>query len=343
MITNLKTKDIFEQPCDIVGFFVDLEPIKNYDPSFKLLGKKICLYGGWYKVQYSNEIILRNILKKVLIGYEWILKDDNLFILQYDKQQFVNFGLCYNEDFYKASQGLNSCVLFGYNYQGSVFKKLTETQHILVSGATGSGKSVALKCIIDSLLLNRKAKQFFLFDLKGGIELKEYQNIYGVYNNHIFKEPRESAHMLNRIHKTMRLRFKDMERRGINKWDGTEYYIIIDELADLVMSKYHDQVINVLIKLSQLARACGIYLIVATQKPLISVLPSLFLANLNTRLVLKVSSVRDSVLVLDHKGAETLKGNGDAILKCGAEEMRLQVPFISKEENKKLVECFIKW
>ena len=59
--TNLKTKDIFEQPCDIVGFFVDLEPIKNYDPSFKLLGKKICLYGGWYKVQYSNEIILRNI------------------------------------------------------------------------------------------------------------------------------------------------------------------------------------------------------------------------------------------------------------------------------------------
>jgi S-DNA-T family DNA segregation ATPase FtsK/SpoIIIE len=132
-----------------------------------------------------------------------------------------------------------------------------------------------------------------------------------------------------------------MKAKGVSDSKGLlkPIYVFIDELADLMLlSRY--EVEESITRLAQKGRACGIHLIVATQRPTANVLTGLIKANMPCKIALKVSSVRDSVVALDHKGAEQLLGFGDAIIKVpySTEETRFQCAYVSKQKIQELIE-----
>lgn len=119
--------------------------------------------------------------------------------------------------------------------------------------------------------------------------------------------------------------------------------VVIDELADLMLtSKYECE--QSIIRIAQLGRAAGIHLIIATQRPTVNVITGLIKSNIPCKIALQTSSIRDSINILDHKGAETLTGRGDALLKLPdrVEEVRFQSAYISDEDIDKVVEYWIK-
>ena len=130
----------------------------------------------------------------------------------------------------------------------------------------------------------------------------------------------------------------EMDRRyKENITTATDTFIVIDELADLMLtSKF--EVEEYIVRLAQKGRACGIHLIVATQRPTIDVCSGLIKANMPYRIGLKTASVRDSVVILDHKGLETLKGRGDCIVKLGLQEYRTQIALPEDELIARVVE-----
>lgn len=134
-------------------------------------------------------------------------------------------------------------------------------------------------------------------------------------------------------------RYFTLNKHGREKNNGEfkKIIVIIDELADLVLQ--NKQIKELLIKLLQKSRAAGIHFIVATQSPRASVLTGLVLANLPSRLALTCASARESALILGHKGAEKLTGNGDGIFKTpqSTKEKRIQAPYITKKQIKKLL------
>ena len=123
----------------------------------------------------------------------------------------------------------------------------------------------------------------------------------------------------------MENRYSKMQKDNIKTYQGTQLYIVVDELADLMLSSNYD-VEPYLVKLAQKSRAAGIHLILATQRPTVNVVTGLIKANISCRIALKVASVRDSMTILDHKGAESLYGNGDGLIKLpyDVNEVRFQ-------------------
>ncbi|MFN2459247.1 MAG: DNA translocase FtsK [Candidatus Velthaea sp.] len=203
-----------------------------------------------------------------------------------------------------------------------VFGDLAKMPHLLVAGATGSGKSVCLNCIIASLLVNATPDQvqLLMIDPKR-VEL-------GVYNGipHLIKEvitdPRLAAGALLEMTKEMDQRYERFAKAGVRKIE--EYnakfpeaklpyvVIIIDELADLMLIA-PGKVETTICRLAQLARATGIHLIVATQRPSVDVITGIIKANIPSRIAFAVSSQVDSRTILDMGGAERLLGRGDML------------------------------
>ncbi len=230
-----------------------------------------------------------------------------------------------------------------------IYGDLGKMPHLLVAGATGSGKSVCLNCIIASLLVSATPDQvqMVMIDPKR-VELSVYNGIPHL-KNPVITDPRMAAGALFEMTKEMDQRYERFAKAGVRKieeWnakypdDQLPYIvIIIDELADLMLVA-PGKVETLICRLAQLARATGIHLIVATQRPSVDVITGIIKANIPSRIAFAVSSQVDSRTILDMGGAERLLGRGDMLyLPIDAPKpVRSQGALITGAEVNRLVE-----
>jgi S-DNA-T family DNA segregation ATPase FtsK/SpoIIIE len=230
-----------------------------------------------------------------------------------------------------------------------IYGDLGKMPHLLVAGATGSGKSVCLNCIVASLLVSATPDQvqMVMIDPKR-VELSVYNGIPHL-KNPVITDPRMAAGALFEMTKEMDQRYERFAKAGVRKieeWnakfpdDQLPYIvIIIDELADLMLVA-PGKVETLICRLAQLARATGIHLIVATQRPSVDVITGIIKANIPSRIAFAVSSQVDSRTILDMGGAERLLGRGDMLyLPIDAPKpVRSQGALITGDEVNRLVE-----
>ena len=213
-------------------------------------------------------------------------------------------------------------------YNKPVKIDLDEIPHLLIAGASGAGKSVALHTIIDSLMqkpnVTGKDLAFAFIDTKQ-TELTQYGGskflACPVATTYI-----QAVEILHACLRKMSERYGRMAQENKTKCKDGHIVVVIDELADLMMQG--KQVVEPLIvKIAQQGRAANIHLIVATQRPTVDVCTGHIKANIPARLALMTASARDSMNIIDRKGAETLRGKGDAVLRLPSEQelKRLQV------------------
>jgi S-DNA-T family DNA segregation ATPase FtsK/SpoIIIE len=235
---------------------------------------------------------------------------------------------------------------------------LVSMPHVLVAGATGSGKSVALNTMLLSLLFSSTPQEvkLLLIDPKR-LELSMYENLPHLIAPVIYK-PKEAAQVLHRIVEEMQTRYRILAEQGVRNIEGYNQkfsasggsggkdhpqlpyiVVIIDELADLMLISARE-VEDGLMRLAQMARAAGIHLIVATQRPSVDVLTGIIKANFSARISFQVSSKTDSRTILDTNGAEQLLGKGDMLfLAPGTGRLvRVHGAYISEGEIQKVSE-----
>jgi S-DNA-T family DNA segregation ATPase FtsK/SpoIIIE len=213
---------------------------------------------------------------------------------------------------------------------------LAQMPHLLVAGTTGSGKSMALHIIINSMMLcGSERVRLALIDPKR-IEFSHYIGTPQLYAP-IAKDAESSMELLSRLVSDMETRFAILQKakcRDITQYRGRmpRVVVLVDEFAELMMaSKRAAQ--ERICRLAQKSRACGIHMVLATQRPSIDVVTGLIKANFPSRMSCQVSSAVDSRVVLDRNGAERLTGNGDAILDCpGNRFVRLKGAFLSEAD-----------
>lgn len=231
---------------------------------------------------------------------------------------------------------------------------LAPMPHLLVAGATGAGKSVCIHTLIMSILLRSTPDRvkFVLIDPKR-LELPVYDGLPHLYDPRSGPEsaevvtlPKEAAKVLQRLVKVMEYRYEVFAKMNVRNIEGynekraalglpPEFYIVvvIDELADLMLTSAKE-VEDCIQRLAQMARAVGIHLVLATQRPSVDVITGVIKANLPARIALRVASQTDSRVILDGVGAESLVGKGDMLfLPAGAPQpIRLQGAFVSEKE-----------
>ncbi|MDO8806093.1 MAG: DNA translocase FtsK [Elusimicrobiota bacterium] len=235
--------------------------------------------------------------------------------------------------------------------------------HLLVAGATASGKSVFMQSLILSLMFRNKPDEVkFLFIDPKRLELTFYEDIPYLYDPKetpdrvsVITDPKDAAKSLVALTRVMEKRYKKFERARVkniasyNKWalengEPQEYYIVvvIDELADLMLQQ-KNVVEDAIQRLAQMARAVGIHLVLATQRPSVDVITGVIKANLPSRVALQVTSKTDSRVILDCPGAEALIGKGDLLyLAIDAQKpSRIQGAYVSEDEIRKVAD-FVK-
>ncbi|HVP57628.1 MAG TPA: DNA translocase FtsK 4TM domain-containing protein [bacterium] len=221
---------------------------------------------------------------------------------------------------------------------------LESMPHLLIAGATGSGKSVCINSIITSLVFRNSPQQvqLLLIDPKR-LELNLYEGIPHLVSE-VVTEPKKAVRALGWVVEEMDLRYQLLASRGVRNIqsydEGLPYIvIIIDELADLMLMVPQEMEMAVS-RLAQMARAVGIHLVVATQRPSVDVITGVIKANFPCRIAFKVASKTDSRTILDANGAERLLGKGDMLMMppATAEPIRLHGAYVSSQETQRMVE-----
>ncbi len=228
---------------------------------------------------------------------------------------------------------------------------LATMPHLLIAGATGAGKSVCINVIISSLLYacSPDKVKFVMIDPKR-VELFQYQHLKNHFlmrfpgiEEQIITDPQKAVYALRCVVKEMELRYETLEKAGCrnigdhNKRIPEEampyLVVVIDELADLMITAGRE-VEEPIIRIAQLARAVGIHLIVATQRPSVDVITGIIKANFPARIAFQVASRVDSRTILDGSGAEQLLGNGDMLYQPSNQpkSLRIQCPYVSSSE-----------
>ena len=247
-------------------------------------------------------------------------------------------------------------VALGKNIMGnSIFCEIDETPHLLVAGATGSGKSVCINCIIASLLMRTKPNEvkLVLVDPKK-VELSMYNGVPHLLIP-VVTDPRKASDALKRIVREMEDRYDKFKNiTTYNEWVDKQnetlpeedkmshmpyIVVIVDELADLMLVA-SKEVEDSIMRITQMARAAGIHLIIATQRPSTDVITGVIKANIPSRIAFAVSSNIDSRTILDQSGAEKLLGKGDMLFSPMGDitPVRVQGAYVSDEDLQKIVD-----
>ena len=302
--------------------------------------------------------VVPNIPGKGVMGFE----------IPNEKRSFISLRELLGCKAYAESEAMLSLVVGKDIFGEPVIRDLSKMPHLLIAGATGSGKSVALHSLILSILFRATPEdvRFILVDPKM-LELTLYDGIPHLFHA-VVTQPREAAQVLKWAVGEMRGRYQEMMENGVRHIDaynqlvdrrsrsilrvkarngeGEEMarlpyiVIVIDELADLMMTSVsRREVEDSITQLTQMARAAGIHLIFATQRPSVDVLTGIIKANFPSRVSFKVASQFDSRTILDQSGAETLLGFGDMLfLQPGVGGiLRVHGPFVGEGEIQRVV------
>ncbi len=277
-----------------------------------------------------------------------------------EKSMVVFRDIVSSKEFKNAKSKVAFCV--GKDISGSaIVGNIEKMPHLLIAGATGSGKSVCINTIIMSILYHAKPEEvkMIMVDPKM-VELSVYNGIPHLLLP-VITDAKKAAGALHWAVKEMTDRYELLAQAGVRNIDGfnekvesdalpdevpedkrvkmSQLVIILDEVADLMMVAAAD-VEESIVRLAQLARAAGIYLIIATQKPTVNVITGLIKANVPSRIAFSVSSSNDSRVILDMNGAEDLLGNGDMLYAPQnlSKPIRVQGAFVSDDEVSAVVD-----
>ncbi|MBW8051193.1 MAG: DNA translocase FtsK [Cytophagales bacterium] len=279
------------------------------------------------------------------------------------RETVTMYSVLSTNEFLKSDKELP--IILGKTISNEVYiADLAKMPHLLMAGATGQGKSVGLNAILTSLIYKKHPSQlkFVLIDPKQ-VELSLFNKIEKHFlaklpdsEEPIITDTRKVVHTLNSLGIEMETRYallKDAGCRLIKEYNtkfiarrlspekGHRFLpyivLVIDELADLMMTA-GKEVETPIARLAQIARAVGIHLVVATQRPSVNIITGVIKANFPARLSYKVTSKIDSRTILDTGGAEQLVGNGDMLLSNGSNIIRLQCPFIDTAEAERVCE-----
>ena len=237
-------------------------------------------------------------------------------------------------------------IALGKNISGEpIVRDLTSMPHLLIAGTTGSGKSVCINTIILSLLYRHHPDKckFILIDPKM-LELSTYEGVPHLLCP-VITEAKKAASVLGWVVKEMESRYRLMTKEGVRNIDGYNLkhklpmpyiVVVVDEMSDLMLVA-GKEIENYIQKLSQMARAAGIHIIMATQRPSVDVITGTIKANFPTRISFQVTSKIDSRTILGEQGAEQLLGKGDMLFMSSANKVvRIHAPYVSENEIEKI-------
>ena len=237
-------------------------------------------------------------------------------------------------------------IALGKNISGSpITSDLSSMPHLLIAGTTGSGKSVCINTIILSLLYKHPPEKckFILIDPKM-LELSTYEGVPHLLCP-VITEAKRAASVLGWVVKEMENRYRLMTKEGVKNIDGYNskhklsmpyIVVIVDEMSDLMLV-HGKEIEGYIQKLSQMARAAGIHIIMATQRPSVDVITGTIKANFPTRISFQVTSKIDSRTILGEQGAEQLLGKGDMLFMSSANKIvRIHAPYVSENEIEKV-------
>lgn len=222
--------------------------------------------------------------------------------------------------------------------RSTLYADMLHRPHLMIAGATGSGKSVVINALIYTALYQHPGDQsggaaFILIDPKR-VELAQYKKL-----PHVLAYASEPADRLNAFNYAMRLcesRYKEMQKDGRREWSGGDIYVIIDEFADL-MTTQRREIMPIIQRLAQIGRAAHVHIILATQTPIAKVIPTEIKCNFDYRLGLRTDSAQGSRNILDLRGCEALPdpkttGAGYGYYKTGADCKLYRLPMIDEAE-----------
>lgn len=304
-------------------------------------------------VNLSNDIALNLAAKDVRI--EAPIPGKSLIGIEIPNS--VNELVTMKEVFVNDKDNSPLSVALGKDVSGeSMFTRIDKTPHLLIAGSTGSGKSVCVNTIITSILLKNKPDKvkLIMIDPKM-VELSIYDGIPHLLTS-VVTDPLKAADILHKVVLEMESRYREFARTRVRNIEGynkiaekdPDYrelpyiVVIIDELADLMMVS-SKEVEESIARIAQKARAAGIHMIIATQRPSVDVITGVIKTNIPSRIAFAVSSSVDSRTILDKSGAETLLGKGDMLYLSAdsSKPVRIQGAFLSDDEVEKVVD-FVK-
>ena len=304
-------------------------------------------------VNLSNDIALNLAAKDVRI--EAPIPGKSLIGIEIPNT--VNELVTMKEVFVNDKDNSPLSVALGKDVSGeAIFTRIDKTPHLLIAGSTGSGKSVCVNTIITSILLKNKPDKvkLIMIDPKM-VELSIYDGIPHLLTS-VVTDPLKAADVLHKVVLEMESRYREFARTRVRNIEGynkiaekdPDYkelpyiVVIIDELADLMMVS-SKEVEESIARIAQKARAAGIHMIIATQRPSVDVITGVIKTNIPSRIAFAVSSSVDSRTILDKSGAETLLGKGDMLYLSAdsSKPVRIQGAFLSDDEVEKVVD-FVK-
>lgn len=270
-----------------------------------------------------------------------------------DKADVVKFGDIINDDYINNDKNLQIAV--GKNIDGSpVYQNIIDMPHALIAGATKSGKSVCINTLLVSLLLKNSPEQLRLILVDPKVVEFTFYNDLPHLATPVINDPYDATEALKWAVNEMERRYKVLSNNRVRNIDAynekrIEYpqmenlpfiVVVVDEFNDLIM-QCSAEANDAIVRLAQKARAAGIHIILATQRPTAKVVSGTIKANITCRIAFKVATDLDSRIILDEQGAETLLGRGDMLIKNSGLPERVQGAYISDPEITRICDYLI--